>query len=107
MTGNGGHGGADQEKTGRFVFEYELGEYFCLNSRKGVGIMGSATHSIGQLLCMNLLKSVQFFSCLFLAIFINPTALSDLFQVLLLLFSPVKGTFIHEARVDAELCCFL
>ena len=28
MTGNGGHGGADQEKTGRFVFEYELGEYF-------------------------------------------------------------------------------
>ena len=69
--------------------------------------MGSATHSIGQLLCMNLLISVQFFSCLFLAIFINPTALSDLFQVLFLLFSPVTGTFIHEARVDAELCCFL
>ena len=35
MTGNGGHGGADQEKTGRFVFEYELGEYFWRFQSKG------------------------------------------------------------------------
>ena len=46
-----------------------------------VGIMGLATHLIGQLLCMNLLMSVQSFSCLFLANFINPAALSDIFQV--------------------------
>ena len=28
MSGHGAPGGADKEKTGRFVFEYEPGEYF-------------------------------------------------------------------------------